>query len=86
MGISVAPEIFHHLVVDALAEVPDLKIFIDDIMVHGKLLDKHNARLQQILLRLKQVSITPKQKKSVVGKERVDFFGHRLTATGIQPQ
>lgn len=86
MGISVAPELFHQIMIDALAEVPGVEVFIDDILVHGKSLSEHNNRLEEVLLRLKQVGITLNREKSVIGKQQVDFLGHKLTAGGIEPQ
>ncbi|KAF6038468.1 hypothetical protein EB796_003223 [Bugula neritina] len=86
MGLSVAPELFHQLMVDALTDIPGVEVFIDDVLIHGKSLSQHNDRLEQVLAKLKQVGITLNKDKCVVGREQVDFLGHHLTAHGIQPQ
>lgn len=86
MGLSVAAELFHQLMVDALTDIPGVEVFIDDVLIHGKSLSQHNDGLEQVFAKLKQVGITLNKDKCVVGREQVDFLGHHLTAHGIQPQ
>ncbi|XP_067936774.1 uncharacterized protein [Watersipora subatra] len=44
MGITNAPEIFHQLMVDLLKGVAGVDVYIDDVLIHAKNLDEHDAR------------------------------------------
>jgi hypothetical protein len=86
MGTCNAPELFHQIMADTLKEIPGVLVYIDDVLVHAASVQEHNQRLRQVLSRLKEAGLTMNRKKSVFLQEKVNFLGHTLTGTGVQPQ
>ena len=75
MGITNAPEIFHQLMVDLLKGIAGVEVYIDDVLIHAKTLDEHDARLEAVLERLAEAGITLNKAKSVFLSKRVVFSG-----------
>ncbi len=85
-GISVAPEIFHKAVVDALQGIPGVEVFVDDILVHGPDGMTHNKRLDLVRARLKEKNFTENTGKSgQIGQSEVRFLGHIVGNGKIRP-
>ena len=53
-GISSAPEHFQRRMQEILAGVPGVVCLMDDILVHGKSQEEHDATLKMVLTRLRQ--------------------------------
>ena len=86
MGTCNSPEIFHQIMTETLRDIPGVAVYIDDVLVHASSVTEHNRRLKLVLDRLREAGLTMNKKKSVFLKESVDFLGHKLTGTGVQPQ
>ncbi len=85
-GISIAPEIFHKAVVDALQGIPGVVVFIDDILIYAPTKEEHDARLAEVKKRLKEASFTENESKSgQVAKSEVKFLGHIVGNGKIRP-
>ncbi len=85
-GISVAPEIFHKAVLDALQGIPGVEVFVDDILVHGPTDETHDKRLVVVRKRLKEKNFTENTGKSgQIKKKEVKFLGHIVGNGQIRP-
>jgi hypothetical protein len=84
-GISIAPEIFHRAVVDALAGIPGVEVFIDDIFIHGKTDEEHDERFDLVLQRLVDNQFTPNLAKIQKKKRKVKFLGHVIGEGQVEP-
>ncbi len=47
-GISVAPEIFHKAVADALQDIPGVIVYVDDVLTYRKDDAEHDTRLERV--------------------------------------
>ena len=58
---------------------------MDDILVHGRSDSKHDARLEQVLLRCKEKNLKLNPKKLKLKTKQAEYIGHVLTENGLQP-
>jgi hypothetical protein len=84
-GISIAPEIFHKAVVDALTGIPGVEVFVDDIFVHGENDKEHDERFELVMKRLIKNRFTPNTQKCQKKKRKVKFLGHVIGEGKIKP-
>jgi hypothetical protein len=56
MGLTSAPEVFHRTVQHILEGREGARNFIDDVIIWGKMVEEHDARMWATLERLKQVN------------------------------
>lgn len=67
MGITNAPELFSQTILDLLKDIPGVECYIDDVLVHAKTMEEHNAQLEAVLERFSKAGITLNKAKSVIG-------------------
>ena len=84
-GCSMAPEKFYAEIHRLIQGIPGVANLADDIIVHGSGRAEHDARLVQVLDRLKSAGLTLNKQKCIFGVDELDFVGHRLSAKGIDP-
>ena len=53
-GISSAPEVYQHVIQQALSDCEGVGNISADIIVHGKTTEEHDERLKQVLEKLKE--------------------------------
>ena len=58
---------------------------LDDNLVYGRTIAEHDERLRRVLDRLVKYNATVRRDKCVIGVTEVDFNGHHISASGIQP-
>ena len=84
-GISSASEIFHRTVASFFDDLAGVKVFVDDIVVWGASREQHDARLHQVLQRVRSNNIKLNRKKCVFGVREITFLGDKLSSKGVQP-
>ncbi|XP_055640002.1 uncharacterized protein K02A2.6-like isoform X1 [Toxorhynchites rutilus septentrionalis] len=84
-GLVTAPEIFQKTMDSILAGCDGAWWYIDDIYIEGKDDAQHDARLNQVLLRLKKRNVQLNWKKCVIGVTELEFLGHKIMKVGISP-
>ena len=57
-GINSAPEVYQHVIQQTFQGCEGVANISDDIIVHGRSIEEHNKRLQQVLERLKEKNLT----------------------------
>jgi hypothetical protein len=77
-GLSCAPEMFHKRVVETLAGIPGVLVYIDDILIWGATQSEHDERLQAVLQRLKEQEVSVNPKKCHYSQTKVKFLGHMI--------
>lgn len=82
-GLSSAPEYYQQRMTEIVGDVPGVVVRIDDIIVGGSNEAEHNARLSEVLARLKSAGVTLNEKKCIYKVPRVKFLGHILDANGV---
>lgn len=83
-GISSAPEHFQRRMSQMLESHEGVLCHADDILVFGRNKEEHNMRLHQVLQKVKEEGLTLNE-KCEFGQDSMIFVGHKVTATGIEP-
>ena len=84
-GVSAAPVIFQCTMELLLGGLPNVCIYLDDILVTGESEEAHLHNLEGVLERLETAGIRLKREKCAFMLARVDYLGHSILAEGIQP-
>ena len=83
-GICSASEIFQRKMSDILSNLEGVEVIIDDVLVHGTE-ETHDKRLHAAQQAMKKAGIRLNDKKCELRKSSLTYFGHLITAEGIQP-
>ena len=84
-GLASGPSAFHQVIRTILEGLDGCESILDDILVHGQGTVQHDQRLRRVLERLVQHNATVRQDKCVIGVSVVEFNGHRISASELQP-
>ena len=68
-----------------MSGIPGICCFFDDILIVGSTEAEHNARVRQVLQRLKQRGVRLKKDKCEFGQSEVTYLGHRVDHEGLKP-
>ena len=60
-------------------------ILIDDVLVHGKMQNKHDQRLKAVLRRLSDAGLTLSMEKCEFNKRKIRFLRQLVDKTGVKP-
>ncbi len=83
-GLNVSSEIFQKRLLDAFADLHGIVCIADDIVVHGKTQDEHDANMRMFLQRCKELGVRLNKDKTESSASEITFMGHRITANGVQ--
>ena len=86
-GLTNAPATYQRMMQDILSDLlwRTCMAFLDDNLVFGKTLEEHNARLKEVLARLRERGVRLKPKKCEFAKSEVAFLGFIVSGDGIKP-
>ena len=84
-GIPSAPEHFQRRMSETLSGLGGVVCMMDDILIHGKSQEEHDAQLQKVLQRLQDAGVTLNSEKCQFSMESVKFLGHVTDSSGIRP-
>ena len=79
-GISSAPEMS-----TLLEGLDGVEVIMDDILVHGRNREEHDARLNAVLRIINDSGLKLNPKKCVFRKTELTYFGHLIGGDGIKP-
>ena len=67
-------------------EDPDsVAVYIDDVLVFSRTMEKHLDHLQQVLERVKKAGLKLKPSKCHFLRQSVEYLGHIITPQGLKP-
>ena len=70
-GIKSAPEVFQKKTSQVLEDIDGAEAIVDDILVWGRDIQEHDARLKKVLDRVKEVNLKLNPKKCQIRKEEM---------------
>lgn len=83
-GISSAPELFQKRMSRVLEGLEGVVCQVDDVLVFGKDMAEHDARVIATLERMANAGMTLNSAKCEFRKKQVKFLGHLVDASGIR--
>ena len=84
-GVSSAPEIFQHLMENILQGIPQVTVYLNDILIAGSLEAEHLTLLEKVLTRLQQAGLRVSKDKCSFMVKNVEYLGHVIDAEGLHP-
>ena len=84
-GVSSAPAIFQRIMDNLLQGIPQVCVYLDDILVTGKSTEEHLKNLEEVLSRLRNAGMRLKRSKCAFLLPQVEYLGHQISEKGLQP-
>ena len=78
-------QLFDFIKGSLLRDLPNVCVYIDDILVSGKNDADHLHNLEQVLARLTSAGITLKRSKCIFATTSVEYLGHIIDSNGLHP-
>jgi hypothetical protein len=84
-GFKNSSSIFQRSMQMALSDVPNLLVYIDDLLIWSGTFDSHLQHLEVLLRKLDEINFSLKLSKCSFAVGEVEYLGHRISAEGVQP-
>ncbi|XP_065192543.1 uncharacterized protein K02A2.6-like [Sycon ciliatum] len=84
-GITSAPEVFQRRLLEIVGHIPNVVVFMDDILVFGATLAEHDAALTAVHAALASAGVLLNPAKSRLRMKSLTFLGHLIGADGVRP-
>ena len=84
-GVSAAPAIFQRTIKSILQGIPNVCMYLNDILVTGKTTAEHLRTLEEVLERLESAGVKLKRGKCSFLLLSVEYLGHHISAEGLRP-
>ena len=82
-GTCVSAEIFQKKILEALNGLPGIVCIADDVLIHGRTKEEHDAHLEQFLQRCLEQGIKLNADKLELHLSEISFMGHHISANGL---
>ncbi|XP_037977694.2 uncharacterized protein K02A2.6-like [Plutella xylostella] len=83
-GLSSSPGIFQRIMSNLLREIPNVIVFMDDILLYGKTMDDHLQALHRVLQKLQENGLKIKLSKCTFFAKEVKYLGYVIDKNGIR--
>ena len=85
-GLSGAPSTFQRLMTVLLRGInwKACVVYLDDILVFGRTVEEHNARLNEVLQRFQEAGLKLSPSKCKFLQKQVKYLGHIIDHTGVR--
>ena len=84
-GIASAPSMFQRVIESILQDIPNVCVYLDDILVTGKTDEEHLHTLEEVLARLQAAGIRLHRNKCTFMAAVIEYLGYVISAGGIRP-
>ena len=85
MGMQNSAQSFQRMVQDVLRDMPNVFVYLDDILVYSKTKKEHLETLEELFNRLNAAGLTLALDKCRFGVEKLSYLGYEVSASGISP-
>jgi hypothetical protein len=87
MGFGGSANIFQAQIMDLLASLEFVRVYIDDLLIiTRRTLDKHLQKMETVLTRLRHAGLKVNAAKSSFCAHEIEYLGYILTRERIKPQ
>lgn len=84
-GVSSAPAIFQRVMESLLQGIPNVTVYIDDILIAGRSYQEPIDTLETVLARLNDAGLRLKKEKCCFTMPSVTYLGYKVDKDGIHP-
>ena len=84
-GRAQAPANFQELMTGIFKDFPFTIAYLDDIIIFSKTPQEHLSHICMVFEKLKSANLSMKKRKCSFFSKVIQYLGHILSATGIQP-
>ena len=84
-GLAQAPAYFQELMTGILKDFPFTIAYLDDIIIFSKTPQEHLSHIHMVFKKLKSANFSLKKSKCSFFSKEIQYLGHILSSTGIQP-
>ena len=78
-GVSSAPALFQRTMETLLQGLPQVCVYLDDILATGRSHQEHMANLEEVLKHLEEPGMRLKKEKCAFLMPEVEYLGHRIS-------
>ena len=83
--LTQAPAYFQELMTSILKDFPFAIAYLDDIIIFSKTPQEHLSHICMVFEKLQSANLSMKKSKCSFFSKEIQYLGHILSATGIQP-
>ena len=84
-GISCAVGVFQREIKRILSGIPDLVVYLDDVLIGSSTEEEHWRTLNDVFNRLNDAGLRVRESKCELFTSSVQYLGHRISSQGVQP-
>jgi transposase InsO family protein len=84
-GLSGAPMTFQRLMSQLLQDLPFVKVYLDDVLIHSKNFTEHVSHLRTVFERIRDAGLTINKEKSAFCQKQVTYLGFQISHNLIKP-
>ena len=85
-GLKNAPQIFQRKMDNIFREYDFIHVYVDDMLISSKTKEQHLKHLDTFIDLCKTHGIGLSKKKSIIGEQKIEFFGLMIDSDGIELQ
>ena len=84
-GIKTAPTHFMRVMELVLRDLPNVIVYLDDVLVHSATFEEHKQHLKTVFDRLRKANLKLHPGKCRFAQQRCQFLGHIISKNGVAP-
>lgn len=81
--VNCAPEAFQQIMEDIVRDIPNVIVYIDDLLLYAPSVNELQKTTALVLAALTKNHLTLNEKKCEFEKSELEFLGHTLSAAGF---
>ena len=81
-GLKSLPQCFQRMMETILSGLKGVQVYMDDVIVCGRTVEEHDARLKMVMERLRQHNVSLNMEKCHVRQSSVEFLGFTVGESG----
>ena len=85
MGLATSSSYFQKLMNEVLSGLPQVFVYLDDIIIMSSSLEDHQRLLHLVFKRLEEHGLVVNTKKCVLAVNQLSFLGHIVSSEGVKP-